>query len=482
MTWLTSPSSPTTTLKLACDNGLTGGNLTLGALSQYVIGNIPTTTPASAPIVLPTASTSLLGLVKPDGVTLKISTDGTLSVMGEGLSALSPAPSLTGVEFLAVNTTSGDYKLSINTLKAFVGSSSGNTAIASSSSVGTVKPDGITLTVSTDGTLSAIVASVHTIPAGSGLSGNDEIAVYSLTGANDVKYTAANFANYAFQNVTSWATSGRPILAPGVCSIGYNSTLITLEYGVGQSNGSASWTSIGAGSSSTSQPSGTTGSGSGTGSGTGTGTTGSGSTANSYPTLTFTSPATYSTGKFGSGALSGGAATTSTFVLPSNNAPSGPSNQTSVSFGFWIKCAGAYNGNLSDFITFNNTGRSFGWAFGNGSDLQADTSGGHTSVNTAIRDGNWHYLLIAIASNYGYEYGQYYVDGVLVASPSGATYLTTDPSFIGLDLSHLAAGDLIDDLVVYNTFVDGKVVPTAPPVRDVTTVVIYDLDNSAVGR
>lgn len=109
------------------------------------------------------ASTTALGLIKV-GDTLTITTDGVLNVGPISYNDLTDKPTIPDAYTLpaATATTLGGIKVGNNltitedgTLNA-TGGTGGDTPIATTTTVGTVKPDGTTIIITADGTISAV--------------------------------------------------------------------------------------------------------------------------------------------------------------------------------------------------------------------------------------------------------------------------------------------------------------------------------------
>ncbi len=95
---------------------------------------------------------------------------------------------------------------------------------ATATTLGGIKPDGSSLSVAADGTLSVITTNTHALPAGQVVNAADEIATFSSASASDVKYSLAQLTAYTQTNIQSWSSSARPTPAQGQYIVGYNST------------------------------------------------------------------------------------------------------------------------------------------------------------------------------------------------------------------------------------------------------------------
>ena len=101
---------------------------------------------------------------------------------------------------------------------------------ATTAVVGGIKPDGLSLSIATDGTLSVITTTTHALPAGTAVNAADEIATFSSVSSSDVKYTLSQVAAYTQTNIQSWPLSARPSPVQGQYVIGYNSTAGRFEF------------------------------------------------------------------------------------------------------------------------------------------------------------------------------------------------------------------------------------------------------------
>ena len=104
-------------------------------------------------ISVPVATTTTPGIIKPDGTTLMVKTDGTAS-------AVIPDPTVAAVGTLGVVKPDGTTV----TIKAdgTISAKQTSTPTATTAVAGVVKPDGTTVTITTDGTISAKQAEVAT--------------------------------------------------------------------------------------------------------------------------------------------------------------------------------------------------------------------------------------------------------------------------------------------------------------------------------
>jgi len=159
---------------------------------------------------LPVATTTQLGGVKSDNNTVSIASDGTLSVVGTTIGALTAAPGgPVSTDFYSIFRSGGattDYKAPV------------------------ITADGVTMTMSANGVLSVNTVSTNALPAGAGLAAGDKIATYSIAGAGDVVYTAAQITAYIQSNFQSWSTAGRLTPAAGRYVQGFNATLGRFEF------------------------------------------------------------------------------------------------------------------------------------------------------------------------------------------------------------------------------------------------------------
>jgi len=159
---------------------------------------------------LPVATTTQLGGVKSDNNTVSIATDGTISVAGLSTGALTAAPGgPVSTDFYSIYRSGGtatDYKAPV------------------------ITADGVTMTMSANGVLSVNTVSTNALPAGAGLAAGDKVATYSIAGAGDVVYTAAQITAYTQSNFQSWSTAGRLTPAAGRYVQGFNTTLGRFEF------------------------------------------------------------------------------------------------------------------------------------------------------------------------------------------------------------------------------------------------------------
>ena len=102
--------------------------------------------------------------------------------------------------------------------------------VASTSQLGGVKPDGSTLTTTSDGTLSVVTIATHALAAGTSLAPADEFAMYSASSSADVKYSAGQVATFVQSNLQSWGASARPMLGGTQFGLGFNTTLGRFEF------------------------------------------------------------------------------------------------------------------------------------------------------------------------------------------------------------------------------------------------------------
>lgn len=146
--------------------------LLLDGTGQIMLTKLEGIRAALAAEVTP-ATTSTPGIVKPDGTTITVDSNGTISA------AVAPA----------TTSVAGTVKPDGTTITVTSdGTISADVAFATTAKAGTVKPDGTSITVSNDGTISAqageMVFQSHTIDA-SGWSNN----VYSF----ELEYPSASY-------------------------------------------------------------------------------------------------------------------------------------------------------------------------------------------------------------------------------------------------------------------------------------------------
>ena len=178
------------------------------------------------------------------GVSGSLSVDGTITdgfrclVVNKtaGALAYSGISGLGGLTALSSGTAAQVY-MAASATEASQGGNSYMLPPATTAALGGVKPDGASLSVAADGTLSVLTTTTHALPAGPVVNTADEIATFSIASSSDVKYTVGQLSTYTQTNIQSWPLSARPAPAQGQYVLGFNSTAGRFEFW----NGSA-WT------------------------------------------------------------------------------------------------------------------------------------------------------------------------------------------------------------------------------------------------
>lgn len=185
MSWLTNPVSPLGTLKVPVDTGTAGGNLTLSGMASYILALVP----AAASLSIATSTSN--GVMRPDGITLTITSDGKMAVAGSSVASLNDIGTPVGTDLVVVSRNGVEYRANVSTITS---TSSGTTSapIATSSVAGLVKP-GSDFILGSDGSLSLNLTTTHALPSGSATA-NDEIDFYSVTGNSSAKFTIGQLA------------------------------------------------------------------------------------------------------------------------------------------------------------------------------------------------------------------------------------------------------------------------------------------------
>ena len=171
------------------------------------------------------------------GAAGSLSVDGTIT---DGFRCLVINKTASGLSYSGINGLGGFTNLTsggsaqvymaASTTEATQGSSAYTLPSATTTTLGGIKPDGSSLSVATDGTLSVITTTTHALPAGPTVNAADEIATYSSASASDVKYTLAQIASYGLTNIQSWPLSARPTPSQGQYVLGYNSSVGRFEF------------------------------------------------------------------------------------------------------------------------------------------------------------------------------------------------------------------------------------------------------------
>lgn len=165
------------------------------------------------------------------GATGTLGVDGTITdgfrclVVNKTSGALvySGIAGLGGATGLSAGSSTQIY-LAASTVEATQGGSAYFLPPATTSVLGGVKPDGVSLSVGFDGTLSVVTTTTHALPTGPLVTAADEIATYSSASGSDVKYTIAQISAYTQTNLQNWSSSSRPAPAQGQYVLGFNST------------------------------------------------------------------------------------------------------------------------------------------------------------------------------------------------------------------------------------------------------------------
>ncbi len=295
------------------------------------------------------------------------------------------------------------------------------------------------------------------LPAGPGLAAADILATYSAAANNDVAYTAGQLAAFALKNIPSWTSSTRPSLILGQVALGYNTTVPQLELGVGGS-GSTTWSAVGAGTGSTAQSLVAAAVSSSTA--TATLTTGG---AAAGPSITLVNP-TFATGRYGQ-AVSGGSGST-TVIMP---------NTGNISLYLWLYLSSGGTNSYQPFIWLTYGSSQFSFSCGDGFDLNTPAGSNHI-IYPPYRDNTWRRLQMSLTGGNAVAY----INGNNVATsaipaqpPAGATI------GINFDMSKLATGDLIDDLMLDSA--GATAVPTAAATRISSTLLLCPLDGNGSG-
>ncbi len=101
---------------------------------------------------------------------------------------------------------------------------------ATTSVLGGIKPDGSSLAVTSDGTLSVVTTPVSALTAATQAAGSDLFVGYSTAASADQKYTLTQISSFGQSNIQSWTTAGRPTIAANAYAEGFNITLGRFEY------------------------------------------------------------------------------------------------------------------------------------------------------------------------------------------------------------------------------------------------------------
>ena len=171
------------------------------------------------------------------GVSGSVSGDGTISdgfscfIVNKTGSALSYS-GIVGLGSLTALPVAGAARVYM-AASAFEAAMIGGSYVlppATTTTLGGVKADGVSISALTDGTLSVISTTTHALPAGSNVSATDEIATFSSSSSSDVKYSLAQITAYIQTNLQSWLTAARPVLGSSQFVIGFNVTLGRFEF------------------------------------------------------------------------------------------------------------------------------------------------------------------------------------------------------------------------------------------------------------
>ena len=164
------------------------------------------------------------------GVAGTLSVDGTITdgfrclIINKsgGALTLSGIAGLGGTTFVATNSTSQVY-MAASSIEAATGAAY-SLPPAATTILGGIKPDGTSLSATSDGTLSVVTITTHALPAGVAINAADEIATYSSAASSDVKYTLAQIGSFSQSSIQSWTLSTRPTPGSGQYAIGFNAS------------------------------------------------------------------------------------------------------------------------------------------------------------------------------------------------------------------------------------------------------------------
>ena len=189
------------------------------------------------------ATTAILTAADNDRQVVVMGSAGTLSVDGtitDGFRCLVINKTGSGLTFSGINGLGGlstlaaggiaQVYMAASAIEAAQGASIYSLPPATTAVLGGVKPDGSSVSVAADGTLSVITTTTHALPAGSTVNAADEIATFSSASTTDVKYTLAQITAYTQTNIQSWPLSARPTPTQGQYVLGYNSSAGRLEF------------------------------------------------------------------------------------------------------------------------------------------------------------------------------------------------------------------------------------------------------------